>query len=65
LPDLPREGRGFGVVSETRCGVVSERGGRGMDPVYGAAGALSQPAIRCPQNAAIGCLNLFGIALGG
>src|SRR5215207_706831 len=56
LPDLPREGRGLGVVSETRCLDVS-RGGRDMRPVYGAAGALSQPAKRCPQNATIGALN--------
>jgi hypothetical protein len=41
------------------------RGGLGMDLIYGAAEAVSQPANRCPQNAAIGCLNLYGIALGG
>ena len=37
LPDLPREGRGLGVVS---------RGGRGMGPIYGAAGAVRQSANR-------------------
>src|SRR5205807_5608553 len=52
LPDLPREGRGFGVVSETgglvasetRSLVVSGAGfsGRGMGEIYGAQAARRQ-----------------------
>jgi hypothetical protein len=49
LPDLPREGRGFGVVSETRDLDVSEtrdfdvsRGVRGMDQIYGVGSGAGQ-----------------------
>ena len=40
LPDLPREGRGRGVVS--RAGRGGDLGGRGMGEIYGVGWLLAQ-----------------------
>ena len=45
LPDLPREARGRGVVSETRGEDVSEVGLRGMGGIW----RSPRPRSRCPN----------------